>query len=80
MGKITITETSKVGETSSTVVYEFSEAEDYFLWDDIRIERLTRVLKSYSESFLDTQDEVENNVTEIKVGLKPKKAKEPTKH
>lgn len=73
MGSIKITETSQIGETTSTVVYEFSEAEDYFLWDDIRIERLTGALKSYSESFLDTQDEVENNVTEIKVGKKAKK-------
>ena len=70
MASVKITEISKVGETSSTVMYEFEEAEDYFLWDDIRIERLTGALKSFSDSLLDTQDELENNVTEIKVGKK----------
>lgn len=73
MGSIRITETSQVGEVYSTVEYEFSDVQDYFIWSDMKQEALSKALKSYSESFLDTQDEVENNVTEIKVGLKPKK-------
>lgn len=77
MGSIRITETSQVGEAYNTVEYEFSDIQDYFIWSDMKQEALSKALKSYSESFLDTQDEVENNVTEIKVG---KKAKEPTKH
>ena len=77
MGSIRITETSQVGEAYNTVEYEFSDIQDYFIWSDMKQEALSKALKSYSESFLDTQDEAENNVTEIKVG---KKAKEPTKH
>lgn len=73
MGSIRITETSQVGEAYNTVEYEFSDIQDYFIWSDMKQEALSKALKSYSESFLDTQDEVENNVTEIKVGLKPKK-------
>lgn len=77
MGKITIRETSSVGESSSEVEYIFEDSSDYFAWSEHKAEALNKALKSYSESFLDTQDEVENNVTEIKVG---KKVKEPTKH
>ena len=77
MGSIRITETSQVGEAYNTVEYEFSDIQDYFIWSDMKQEALSKALKSYSESFLDTQDEAKNNVTEIKVG---KKAKEPTKH
>jgi hypothetical protein len=73
MGSIRITETTQVGDNYSTVEYEFSEAEDYFLWDDMRNERLSNALKSFSDSFLDTQDEVGENVTEIKVGKKKEK-------
>lgn len=79
MGKITIRETSQVGESRSEVEYTFEDSSDYFAWSEQKTEALNKALKSYSESFLDTQDEVENNVTEIKVGLKPKKS-EPTKH
>lgn len=75
MGSIRITETSQVGEAYNTVEYEFSDIQDYFIWSDMKQEALNKALKSYSESFLDTQDEVENNVTEIKVGKKG-----PTKH
>jgi hypothetical protein len=89
MGSIRITETSQVGEAYNTVEYEFSDASDFFAWDEYKAERLTSALRSfvgsldpedsvnYRSASLDTQDEVENNVTEIKVG---KKAKEPTKH
>lgn len=70
MGSIRITETSQVGEAYNTVEYEFSDVQDYFIWSDMKQEALSKALKSYSESFLDTQDEVENNVTEIKVGKK----------
>lgn len=77
MGSIRITETSQVGEVYNTVEYEFSDIQDYFIWSDMKQESLSKALKTFSDSLLDTQDEVENNVTEIKVG---KKAKEPTKH
>ena len=92
MGKITIRETQTSGDVRSSIEYEFSDASDFFAWDEYKAERLSNALRSfvgsldpedsvnYRSASLDTQDEVENNVTEIKVGLKPKKAKEPTKH
>lgn len=70
MGKITIRETSSVGESFSEVEYIFEDSSDYFAWSEQKTEALNNALKNYSESFLDTQDEVENNVTEIKVGKK----------
>lgn len=75
MGSIKITETSKTGDISSTLEYEFSDAQDYFLWSEMKQDALNNALKSFSDSFLDTQDEVGENVTEIKVGKKS-----PTKH
>ena len=77
MGSVIIRETSKTGDVSSTVEYEFSDIQDYILWTEMKQEALSKALKTFSDSLLDTQDEAENNVTEIKVG---KKAKEPTKH
>lgn len=75
MGSIIIRETSKTGGISSTIEYEFSDIQDYFIWSDMKQEALSKALKSFSDSLLDTQDEAENNVTEIKVGKKA-----PTKH
>ena len=77
MGKITIRETSQVGESFSGLEYIFEDSSDYFAWSEQKTEALNKAIKNFSDSLLDTQDEVENNVTEIKVG---KKAKEPTKH
>lgn len=77
MGSIRITETSQVGEAYNTVEYEFSDIQDYFIWSDMKQEALSKALKSYSESLLDTQDEVDNNVTEVWVN---KKKPKETKH
>ena len=77
MGSIRITEKSQVGEAYNTVEYEFSDIQDYFIWSDIKQDALSKALKSYSESFLDRQDEVENNVTEVWVN---KKKPKETKH
>jgi hypothetical protein len=77
VGSIKITETSKTGDVSSTLEYEFSDVQDYFLWSEMKQDALNNALKSFSDSLLDTQDEVGENVTEIKVG---KKVKEPTRH
>lgn len=65
MGSIRITETSQVGEAYNTVEYEFSDIQDYFIWSDMKQESLSKALKTFSDSLLDTQDEVENNVTEF---------------
>lgn len=83
MGKITIRETSQVGESRSEVEYIFEDSSDYFAWSEQKIEALNNALKSYVSGmdFLGGEspfeDEDAGNVTEIKVA---KKAKEPTKH
>ena len=80
MGSIRISETSQVGEMYSTVEYEFSDASDFFAWDEYKAERLNNAVKNLYNSGFETpleESSVDNNVTEIKVG---KKAKEPTKH
>jgi hypothetical protein len=77
MGKITIRETSSVGESFSEVEYIFEDSVDYFAWSEQKTEALNNALKGFSDSLLDTQGEVGENVTEIKVG---KKKTEPTKH
>lgn len=83
MGKITIRETSSVGESFSEVEYIFEDSSDYFAWSEQKTEALNSAIKSYvgSLDFLGGETPFENedvgNVTEIKVA---KKAKEPTKH
>lgn len=74
MGSIRITETSQVGEVYSTVEYEFSDASDFFAWDEYKAERLNNALKS----FVGGLDYPEEPMTgEIQVGPKTKKE---TKH
>lgn len=57
MGSIRISETSQVGEVYSTVVYEFSDASDFFAWDEYKAERLNNALKSFVGG-LDPMDSV----------------------
>lgn len=79
MGKITIRETSSVGESYSEVEYIFEDSSDYFAWSEQKTEALNNAIKGYvgGLDFLGGQSPFENedagNVTEIKVGLKPKK-------
>ena len=40
MGTIRITETSRTGELSSTVEYEFSDFQDYISWRNLQSKRL----------------------------------------
>lgn len=75
MGKITIRETSEVAGSRSEVEYIFEDSSDYFAWSEQKNEALNKAIKNFSDSLLDTQDELENTVTEIKVGKKS-----PTKH
>lgn len=69
MGSIRITETSYVGEVSSTIEYEFSDASDFFAWSEYKQEALNKAVKSYAEGLGVEPD--------IQVGLKTKK---DTKH
>jgi hypothetical protein len=79
MGSIRISETSQVGEVYSTVEYEFSDASDFFAWDEYKAERLNNAVRNLYNSGFETplEESSADNVTEIKVD---KKAKEPTKH
>lgn len=45
MGSVTIRETSSVGESSSSVEYEFSDSVDFLAWEADKQERLTNALK-----------------------------------
>lgn len=47
MGKITIRETSQVGESRSEVEYIFEDSSDYFAWSEQKTEALNSALKSY---------------------------------
>ena len=82
MGSVRISETSYVGEVSSTIEYEFSDSSDFFAWTEYKQEAINNAVKAYVGG-LDfgfdkpLEEQSADNVTEIKVG---KKAKEPTKH
>lgn len=79
MGSIKVNSKEKVGEVLYETEYTFSDAQDFFAWEDIKVERLTSAVRGFGD-FLSGESPFENedagNVTEIKVA---KKAKE-TKH
>lgn len=67
MGSIRITETSYVGDSSSSIEYEFSDINDYIVWSEYKQEALNKAVKSYAEG----------------LGVEPEiqvAKKEPTKH
>lgn len=82
MGKITIRETSSVGESFSEVEYVFEDSSDYFAWSEMKAEAINNAVKAYVGG-LDfgngfdkpLEEQPADNVTEIKVGKK-----NPTKH
>lgn len=45
MDSVKIKETSSVGESSSSVEYEFSDSVDFLAWESDKQERLTNALK-----------------------------------
>jgi len=45
MGKITIRETSQVGESRSEVEYIFEDSSDYFAWSEQKTEALNNAIK-----------------------------------
>lgn len=51
MGSIRITETSYVGEVSSIIEYEFSDASDFFAWSEYKQEALNKAVKSFVGGF-----------------------------
>lgn len=78
MGTIRITETSRTGELSSTVEYEFSDFQDYISWRNLQSKQL-------KDSLMDifggiggvAEGEQQAEILDISVG---KKKTEPTKH
>lgn len=80
MGSIKVNSKEKVGEVTYETEYTFSDASDFFAWEDIKVERLTSAVRGFGD-FLSGESPFENedagNVTEVKVA---KKKTEPTKH
>lgn len=78
MGAIKVNSKEKLGEVSYETEYTFTDASDFFAWEDIKVERLTNAVKGFNlggESPFENEDV--GNVAEIKVA---KKKTEPTKH
>lgn len=69
MGSITIRETAYVGDSSSSIEYEFSDINDYIVWSEYKQEALNKAVKSYAEGL----------GVEPDVQVATKKT-EPTKH
>lgn len=76
MGSIKVNSKEKVGEATYETEYTFSDAQDFFAWEDIKVERLTNAVRGFGD-FLSGESPFENedarNVTEIKVGKKKDK-------
>lgn len=77
MGSVRITETSKDGNISSTVEYEFSDFQDYISWRNLQSKQLKDSLMDIFGGLGDVADgEQQAEIVDISVGKKPK----PTKH
>lgn len=78
MGSIKITETSRTGELSSTVEYEFSDFQDYISWRNLQSKQLKDSLMDIFGGIGDVPgEEQQADIVDISVG---KKKTEPTKH
>lgn len=81
MGTIRITETSRTGELSSTVEYEFSDFQDYISWRNLQSKQLKDSLMDIFGGLGDVEDalqrgEQQAEIVDISVGKK----KTETKH
>ncbi len=76
MGKITIRETSQVGESRSEVEYIFEDSSDYFAWSEQKTEALNNAIKGLvgGYGFENPLEEQDPMTGEIKV------TKKTTKH
>lgn len=78
MGTIRITETSRTGDLSSTVEYEFSDFQDYISWRNLQSKQLKDSLMDIFGGLGDVAEgEQQAEIVDISVG---KKKTEPTKH
>lgn len=74
MGKIRITETSRTGELSSTVEYEFSDFQDYISWRNLQSKQLKDSLMDIFGGVGDVAEgENQAEIVDIFGGKKPTK-------
>lgn len=74
MGSIKITETSRTGELSSTVQYEFSDFQDYISWRNLQSKQLKDSLMDIFGGVGDVSEgEQQAEIVDISVGKKPTK-------
>ena len=74
MGSIKITETSRTGELSSTVEYEFSDFQDYISWRNLQSKQLKDSLMDIFGGLGDVSEgEQQAEIVDISVGKKPTK-------
>ena len=80
MGSVKYKESSVLGEAASVVEYEFSDATDFFAFDEYRAERLTNAVKSFTSTMYGEPDgRFEEPTPMVADVVVTKKAKE-TKH
>lgn len=77
MGSIKVNSKEKVGEALYETEYTFSDASDFFAWEDLKVERLTNAVKGFNLGGEGLFQDEEPSVVDIKVA---KKKTEPTKH
>lgn len=71
MGSIKITETSRTGELSSTVEYEFSDFQDYISWRNLQSKQLKDSLMDIFGGLGElTGEETQAEIVDISVGKK----------
>lgn len=74
MGSIKITETSRTGELSSTVEYEFSDFQDYISWRNHQSKQLKDSLMDIFGGLGELPgEETQAEIVDISVGKKPTK-------
>lgn len=74
MGSIKITETSRTGELSSTVEYEFSDFQDYISWRNLQSKQLKDSLMDIFGGLGDVAgEEQQGDIVDISVGKKETK-------
>lgn len=79
MGSVKYKESSVLGEAASFVEYEFSDATDFFAFDEYRAERMTNAVKSFANAMYADPDgrfeEPAPMVADVVVTKKPKETK-----
>jgi len=85
MGSIKVNSKEKVGEVSYETEYTFTDASDFFAWEDIKVERLTNAVKGFNLGgeglFTDPEgSDIFGNSEPAKPFIDVKKKAKETKH